>query len=181
MNIEKIEAIIEAILFATGDVVSLKNISSIIGYNESDTKEIINNLIIKYQNKGIKIIQINESYQMCTNPDYFSYIKNLYTIPKKKSLSQTLIETLAIIAYKQPITKSQIEYIRGVNSDHSVNNLIKYNLVEEKGRLDAPGKPILLGTTDDFLKYFGFSSLEDLPTISDEEKIKEQIEQELLK
>ena len=116
---------------------------------------------------------------MCTNPEYFDYIKNMYTIPQKKAISQTLLETLAIIAYKQPITKAQIEYIRGVNCDHAINSLVKYELIEEKGRLDTAGKPILFGTTQYFLKYFGFSSLENMPILADEDEIKKQIEDEI--
>lgn len=181
MDIKKSQGIIESILFATGELVSLKNISTTINKTEKETKEIIYNLIEKYKkNKsGLKIIEIENSFQMCTNPEYFSYIKNLYTIPQKKTLSQTVLETLAIIAYKQPITKAQIEYIRGVNSEHSVNTLIKYGLIEEKGRLDVIGKPILFGTTEEFLKYFGFSSLKEMPPLENDEIIKKSIENEI--
>ena len=181
MEIKNIENIIEAILFAKGEPVSLKNIANTLEKNEQDVKDIIEKLIYKYEEekKGIKIIKIDDSYQMCTNPDYFDYIKKLYNIIPKKALSQALLETLAIIAYKQPITKAQIEYIRGVSSEHAVNNLIKYELVEEKGRLDAPGKPILFGTTDNFLKHFGFSSLDNMPVITNEDEIKKQIENEV--
>lgn len=169
MDTHQIESIIEAILFASGSSVSVKNIANAIEQDEKTTNKIILNLMNKYnlENRGIKIIQIENSFQMCTNPNFFSYIKNLYSIPQKKTLSQTLLETLAIVAYKQPITKSQIESIRGVNSDHSVNTLIKYGLIEEKGRLDAIGKPILFGTTEEFLKYFGFSNLNEMPKIPD--------------
>lgn len=181
MDTDKAESIIEAILFATGDSVSLKNIAIAINENEKTTKKFILDLMDKYNSKkgGIKIIQIENSFQMCTNPEFFSYIKNLYSIPQKKTLSQTLLETLAIIAYKQPITKAQIENIRGVNSDHSVNTLIKYGLIEEKGRLDAIGKPILLGTTKEFLKYFGFANLNQMPPLENDEILKQTIEEEL--
>ncbi|MDE6357324.1 MAG: SMC-Scp complex subunit ScpB [Eubacteriales bacterium] len=181
MDIEKAEGIIEAILFATGDSISLKNIAIAIEKDEKITKEIMDNLINKYnlENRGIKILQIEDSFQMCTNPEFFSYIKGLYSIPQKKTLSQTLLETLAIIAYKQPITKAQIENIRGVNSDHSVNTLVKYGLIEEKGRLDVIGKPILFGTTEEFLKYFGFSNLNQMPPLEDDEVLKKAVEEEL--
>lgn len=174
MNMQHINGIIEAILFAKGEPVSLKNIAYALQKSEKETKKILNYLIQKYDNecRGIKIIKLGDSYQMCTNPDYFSYIKCLYDIPQKKTISKPLLETLSIIAYKQPITKSQIEYIRGVNSDYAINSLIKYELIEEKGRLDAIGKPILFGTTNYFLKYFGFNSLENMPRIADEDYIK---------
>ena len=181
MDIKNIEGIIEAILFAKGEPVCLKNIAYAIEKNEEETKLILENIIKKYEqeNRGIKIIQIDNNYQMCTNPQYFSYIKNLYNVPQKKTISQTLLETLAIIAYKQPITKAQIEYIRGVSCDHAINNLIKYELIEEKGTLDTIGKPIVFGTTDYFLKYFGFKSLDNIPNVDNEEDIKKQVENEV--
>ena len=107
---------------------------------------------------------------MCTNIEYFKNIKNIYDAPRKKRLTPSVLETLAIIAYKQPVTRGNIEEIRGVNSDRAVNKLIECNLVCEKGRLDAPGKPILFGTTDEFLKYFGFSNLDSLPAIEEVDK-----------
>ena len=179
MNIKEY-GIIEAILFASGELVSLKNISKAIDKTEEEANEIICNLMKRYDENesGLKIIQIENSFQMCTNPKYFTYIKNLYTNEQKKTLSQTLLETLAIIAYKQPITKAQIENIRGVNSEHSINSLIKYGLIEEKGRLDVIGKPILFGTTEQFLKYFGFSSLKEMPPVENDETIKKYIEEE---
>lgn len=181
MEHKKIESIIEAMLFAKGEPVSLKAIAKTLNLTDSKTKEIIENLINQYETnkRGIKIIKVDNAYQMCTNPEYFDYIKNMYTIPQKKAISQTLLETLAIIAYKQPITKAQIEYIRGVNCDHAINSLVKYELIEEKGRLDTAGKPILFGTTQYFLKHFGFSSLENMPILADEDEIKKQIEDEI--
>lgn len=176
LNLKELEGVIEAILFASGEPVAIKNISRTIGQTEKFTQKIINSLIDKYniEKRGIKIIKTDDTYQMCTNPDYFEYIKELYSIPQKKNLSQALLETLSIIAYKQPITKLGIENIRGVSCEHAVNALIKYELVEEKGRLEAIGRPILLGTTKEFLKYFGFSSLEEMPRI--EEVGNEEIE-----
>lgn len=181
MNIQKVEAVIEAILFANGDSVPMKTIAVCLELDEKTTKNIILSMIDKYneQKRGIKILQIEDSIQMCTNPEYFPYIKNMSKAPQRKILSQSLLETLAIIAYKQPITKSEIELVRGVNSDHAVNSLVKYNLAEEKGRLDAPGKPMLFGTTPDFLKYFGFSSIEDMPTTQNYNELKLEVETEL--
>lgn len=181
MNNDKEKAIIEAILFAKGEIVPLKNIAVAIDKKENQTKSIIDEMIKTYkeEKRGISIICVDNGYQMCTNPDYFSYIKKVYAMPQKKVLSQPLLETLAIIAYKQPITKGQIEYIRGVSCEHAVNSLIKYELIEEKGRLDAVGRPILFGTSEYFLKHFGFKSLEDMPKAIDDEDIKKQVENEL--
>lgn len=172
MNIIEYEAIIEAILFASGEAVNIKNIAYAINKDIDSTKVLINNLAEKYiiDKRGIIIIEVGETYQMCTNPDYFEYIKSLYSKPQKKSLSSAILETLAIIAYKQPITKSGIEKIRGVNVDHAINKLIKYNLVSERGRLDAPGKPILFGTTNEFLKSFGFKNLSLVSEVYEDNK-----------
>lgn len=167
MTISESEGAIEAVLFATGEAVSISRIADGIGQDVKTASGIIRNLADKYENenRGIHIIEINGSYQMCTNPNYYEYIQALLKNPQKKVLTQSLIETLAIIAYKQPVTKAQIEEIRGVNADHAVNKLMEYNLVIEKGRLDAPYKPILFGTSDEFLKYFGFKNLESLPEL----------------
>lgn len=169
MFMTELEAAIEAILFACGESVEIKNLAKAIDQDTDTTKSLVKNLNSKYVNekKGIIIIEVEDSFQMCTNPEYFSYIKKIYESPKKKNLSPAILETLAIIAYKQPVTKAQIEEIRGVNSDHAVNILVKYNLVEEKGKLDAPGRPFLFGTTEDFLRHFGFKSLSALPEVED--------------
>ncbi len=169
MTIQELESVIEAILFASGETVALKDIAYATEQDENTLKSVIDNLSDKYtyENRGIRIIRVGEGYQMCTDKNCFDYIKKLYQAPTRKTLSTTLLETLAIIAYKQPVTKGQIEEIRGVSADHAVNRLVEYGLVSEQGRLDAPGKPILFGTTDEFLRYFGFSSLEDLPVSVD--------------
>lgn len=164
------EAAIEAILFAAGEAVELTKLANCIGQDLKTAKLIMQGLMDKYNVKrhGIHIAEIGESYQMCTNPDYFSYVQQLVEMPGKRVLTQTLLETLAIIAYKQPITKAQIEEIRGVNADHAVYRLMEYNLVIEKGRQDSPGRPILFGTSDEFLKHFGFSNLSRLPLLSND-------------
>ncbi len=181
MTLKELESVIEAILFASGEAVSIKNISAAVEQDEKTVASVVNNMADKYtlEKRGIKIIQVGESYQMCTDPQYFDYIKKLYQSPARKTLSTTLLETLAIIAYKQPVTKGQIEEIRGVSADHAVNRLVEYGMVEERGRLDAPGKPILFGTTDDFLRYFGFRTLDDLPqTFADHEQLRLEAERE---
>jgi len=165
VNINEYENAVEAILFASGESVELSRLAFCLELDEKTLKSIITRLMDKYsgENSGIKIIQVNDAYQMCTNEIYYDFVSKLVKAPSKKVLTQTLLETLAIIAYKQPITKSGIEDIRGVNADHAVNKLVEYRLVCEVGRLDAPGKPILFGTTDEFLKYYGLKSLRDLP------------------
>ena len=175
MQLLGLESVIEAILFASGEAVELKELAEAIEQDIETTRKLVNNLSDRYivEKRGMRIINIENGYQMCTNPDYFTYIKNLYGVEKKKSLSPALLETLAIIAYKQPITRAEIEAIRGVSAEHAVNTLIKYKLVCEKGRKDAPGKPILFGTTDDFLRFFGFDSISNLP--KPEEPSKEAI------
>ncbi len=169
MIINEKEAIIEAVLFAAGEAVSFKDISMAVGVDISEAIKLTRGLIEKYKSekRGVLIIEAGESFQMCTNIEYFKNIKNIYDAPRKKRLTPSVLETLAIIAYKQPVTRGNIEEIRGVNSDRAVNKLIECNLVCEKGRLDAPGKPILFGTTDEFLKYFGFSNLDSLPAIEE--------------
>lgn len=169
MKLTDIEAAIESILFMSGESISVSKISYAIEQDLKTTKSIIHNLMFKYEqeNRGFQIIEIGNSYQMCTNSKYFEFVKRIYGISQKQTLSQALLETLAIIAYRQPITKIQIEDIRGVNADHAVNKLLERKLIKEVGRMDAPGKPILFGTTDEFLKYFGFNSLDKLPKIDD--------------
>jgi segregation and condensation protein B len=169
MKLTEIEAAIESILFISGEAVTLSKIAYAIEQDLKTTKSIIGNLIQKYESekRGLQIIEINNSYQMCTNPQYFDYIRKLYVSSQKQVLSQTLLETLAIIAYKQPITKMQIEEIRGVSAEHAVNKLLERKLICEVGRMDMPGKPILFGTSEEFLRYFGFKSLDKLPKIED--------------
>lgn len=169
MSIDEYESAIEAILFASGESVEISRISHCLEIDEKTVKSITARLMDKYttQKRGIKIIQTNDSYQMCTNEKYYDFVGKLVKAPSKKMLTQTLLETLAIIAYKQPITKSGIEEIRGVNADHAVNKLVEYQLVCETGRMDTPGKPILFGTTDEFLKYYGLKNLSELPDLPD--------------
>ena len=156
------EKILEAILFASGESVPLSVLSMAIGISIHETRhllECMESLYFKEQ-RGFILIRVNDSYQLSTNPIYYDHICRLIQTPKRKLLTQTLMETLSIIACKQPVTKAQIEEIRGVNADHAVNKLMEYNLITEQGRLDAPGRPILFGTSDDFLRHFGMESIE---------------------
>ena len=121
----------------------------------------------KYQKeeRGIRIIELDHAYQLCSKPEMYEYLIRIAKQPKKYVLTDVMLETLSIIAYKQPVTKAEIEKIRGVKSDHAVNKLVEYNLVKELGRLDAPGRPILFGTTEEFLRTFGVQGLEELPSV----------------
>ena len=157
MNLDKIEAVIEAVLFSMGEAVPLNKLAMVIEQDEKTTKKIIRNMMDKYDSidRGIQIIEIDNAFQMSTKSDMYDYIRKITFHPKKIILTDILLETLSIIAYKQPITKAEIEQIRGVKSDHTVNKLIEYNLVCEIGRMDAPGRPLLFGTTEEFLRNFG--------------------------
>lgn len=179
MNLMELESIIESILFISGDAVSLNTIAKTIDMDKATTKAIIKSLADKYitEKRGIQVVEIDGAYQMCTSPKCFEYLKNMYKSPQRQGLTQALLETLAIIAYKQPITKAQIEEIRGVTADHAVNKLIEKNLVCEAGRLDTPGKPILFGTTKEFLRYFGFTSTNELPVLEEDNGLVEILDE----
>ncbi|MDF2587201.1 MAG: segregation and condensation protein [Anaerocolumna sp.] len=183
MEIKKLEAIIEAILFTIGEAIDVERIAAAVDHDVDTTRKVIRNMMDQYlaQNRGIQIIELDGAFQMCTKPEMYESIIKITHIPKKHILTDVLLETLSIIAYKQPITKQEIEAIRGVKSDHAVNKLIEYNLVSEVGRMDAPGRPILFGTTEDFLRSFGIQSLEDLPIVNPEkvEDFKLEAEEEI--
>lgn len=165
---EKLEAAIEAILFSAGDSVETGRIAKAIGQDKTTTEKIIRNMMLKYnaRDRGIKILELDGAFQLCTKQEYYEYLVEIALQPKKAVLTDVMLETLSIIAYKQPVTKQEIEKIRVVKCDHAINKLVEYNLVQELGRLDAPGRPILFGTTEEFLRNFGVQSTEDLPTIS---------------
>ncbi len=168
MEIKEAEAAIEAILFAMGDSVDLEKIAKAIEVDAATTRKIIYGMMEHYRarNRGIQIVELDGAFQMCTKSSLYEYLIRVAKQPKKITLSDTVMETLSIIAYKQPITKLEIEKIRGVKCDHAVNKLVEYELVKELGRLDAPGRPLLFGTTEEFLRHFGLQSLEDMPVIN---------------
>ncbi len=167
MEIYQIENIIESLIFSYGDALSLDKICDILELDKKTVRSLMKNYMDKYNSsdRGIIIREINDKYQMCSNPKYFDYVSKLYQIRQKQALSQAAYEVLSIIAYNQPITKAKIEQIRGVNSDSAVTRLLERNLVKEAGKLDVPGRPRLYETTDEFLKCFGFKSIRDLPML----------------
>ena len=170
MSIRHMEAVIEAVLFTMGGSVETAKLAVSIGQDADTTRKIIHNMMDRYNNEehGTKIIELDDSFQMCTRPEYYENIIKVASQPQKNVLTDSALETLSIIAYKQPVTKLQIEQIRGVKSDYVVNKLLEYNLITELGRLDAPGRPILFGTTEEFLRCFGLTSVDDLPSVSPE-------------
>lgn len=181
MRLSELEAVVESLLFIAGEAVPLTSIAQTIEMDKATAKAIIHTLADRYEDekRGIRIVEIGDAYQMCTAAECFEYIRNMYKSPNRPGLTQALLETLAIIAYKQPITKGQIEEIRGVSAEHAVNKLVERRLVCEVGRLDAPGKPILFGTTEEFLRYFGFKNVSQLPELKEaDEKPAEEAEKE---
>ena len=182
-GVKTLQAAIEAILFTMGESVELSKIAKAIEQDEQTTEELLQDLMKKYEskNRGIRIIELDKSYQMCTKKEMYDYLIRVAKQPKKYTLTDVLLETMSIIAYKQPITKIEVEKIRGVKSDHAVNKLVEYGLVEEVGRLDAPGRPMLFGTTEEFLRTFGVGSIDELPVISEDmvEQYKEEAEYEI--
>lgn len=183
MSIKEMEAVVEAILFTMGESVEVSRIAKVIEQDTETTRKIIRNLKDKYEteDRGICIIELEDSFQMCTKKEMYEYLIRIAKQPKRYVLTDVVLETLSIIAYKQPITKLEIERIRGVKSDHAVNKLIEYNLVAEVGRLDSPGRPILFGTTEEFLRRFSVQSVDDLPGVTPEkvEDFKAEAEEEI--
>ncbi len=182
MEIKKLQGIIEAILFTMGESVELSRIAAAIEHDEETTRKMIYNMMDEYEaeNRGIRIIELDDAFQMCTKKEAYEYLIRIAKQPKRYVLTDVVLETLSIVAYKQPVTKLEIEKIRGVKSDHAVNKLVEYGLVEEVGRLDAPGRPLLFGTTEEFLRRFSVQSLDELPTLNPEqvEHFKEEAEDE---
>lgn len=182
MEIEKVQAVIEAILFTMGDSVELSRIAEAVGHDEETVRKLIHHMMDRYEeeDRGIRIIELENAFQLCTKKEMYEYLIRVAKQPKRYVLTDVLLETLSIIAYKQPVTKIEIEKIRGVKSDHAVNKLVEYGLVEETGRLDAPGRPLLFGTTEEFLRRFSVHSLDDLPVVDQAqiEHFKEEAEDE---
>ncbi len=182
MDIKKAEGAIEAILFAMGDSVELKEIADAIGQDPQTTRKILRQMMDDYakEDRGIQIQELDGAYQLCTKKEMYEYLIRVAARPKKYVLTDVLLETLAIIAYRQPVTKLEIEKIRGVKSDHAVNKLVEYGLVCEKGRKETPGRPILFGTTEEFLRRFGLHSVDELPGLNEEqmEAFKTEAEEE---
>ena len=182
--VENLKAVVEAVLFAMGNSVELKKLASVLNMSDTETKALIGSMQEEYNsdvNRGITIVELEGSIQMCSKTEMYEHLMKIATVPKHYSLTDTVLETLSIVAYKQPVTRIEIEKIRGVNCDHAVNKLLEYGLITELGRLDAPGRPLLFGTTEEFLRCFGVKSLDELPTVSAErlEEFKKEAAEEI--
>lgn len=163
------KSILEALLFLSGEVLSAHSFKEVLGLPEADIENLMDELATEYRDRkrGILIVGIADGYQMVTNPEYAEWVKKFRSIHTSSRLSMPALETLAIIAYKQPIIKAEIEQIRGVNSDSSIKTLYDKRLIKIMGRKEAPGRPFLYGTTREFLQYFGLKDLTEMPTLKD--------------
>ncbi|MBQ8391825.1 MAG: SMC-Scp complex subunit ScpB [Clostridia bacterium] len=168
---KNIECALEAVLFSLGEAVEIERLAQALEVREDEVRDAFEKLKTKYEkeNRGIKLIEIDGSVQMCSNPDYFECIKRVTQIEKQAGLSSAALETLSIIAYNQPVTKGTIEFIRGVDCTYSVTRLLERGFIDELGRAETPGRPILYGTTMEFLRCFGLKSLEELPPLPEKE------------
>lgn len=167
MEINKSKGVIESILFSAGREVKIKELMSALEASSEEIITVVESMKEDYKNeeRGLQIINVGEAYQLCTKQEYYEYLYSIFDKRNKPNLSQAAIETLAIIAYNPKITRAEIEAIRGVNSDGTIYKLLDYNLIEETGKLDAPGKPGTYGVTSEFLRVFGFGNLNELPDL----------------
>ena len=182
MDRQREKAILEAVLFTMGESVEVERLGAVIEEDKKTTRELLKEMKAEYEERacGVTLMELEDSFQMCTKAEMYEYLTKIATTPRKYVMTDTLLETLSIVAYKQPITRAEIEKIRGVSCDHAVNRLVEFGLIAEVGRMDAPGRPLLFGTTEEFLRSFGVKSLEELPELSavQMEEFKLQAEQE---
>ena len=179
----KQESIVEAVLFTMGKSVELRQLAAALDCDEYVARAAVERLMKRYQqeDRAMEIIELENAYQMCTKSEYYDALITVAKTPKKQVLTEAVLETLSIIAYKQPITRTEIDNIRGVSCEYALNKLIEYGLVYEAGRLDAPGKPALFATTEEFLRRFGVGSKKNLPSIDadKEAEIVEEVQKEV--
>ncbi len=178
METVKLASLVEALLFAQGNSISIDKLCEIFEVGKKELKAAVALLKEKYdkEDSGIELVELENNLQLATKAFAYDYLTKLVKNAPRYVLSDSVLETLSIVAYKQPVTRAEIEKIRGVSCDHAINKLLEYELIEEVGRLDAPGKPLLFGTTEQFLRSFGVKSLTDLPQMNPEiiEEFKEQ-------
>lgn len=182
-SMEQTKAVIEAILFTMGEAVEVSKLADVLEMDVKAVKEVLRTMEERYreEDRGIMLTWLEDSVQLCTKPQMYEHLIKIAKSPRKMTLTETVLETLSIIAYKQPVTRVEVERIRGVSCDHAINKLLEYDLICELGRLDAPGRPLLFGTTEQFLRCFGVSSIEDLPEVNPVqiEEFKQQAEAEI--
>ena len=180
---KSLEGAIEAILFSVGDSVEIAKLSEVLETDKKKIREILTRMQEKYESeeRGIRIMFLEDAVQLCTKPEYYQQLIKVVQKQKAYTLTDTVMETLSIIAYKQPVTKAEMEKIRGVSCDHAVNRLLEFGLIRELGRLNAPGRPLLFGTTEEFLRIFGVSSTDNLPVLNTVqiEEFKKEAEEEI--
>ncbi len=180
---EQLMAAIEAILFSMGESVEISALAKALEVRTNRIKQALKKLQKKYDapSRGITLQQFDDAVQMSTKPEQYENLIKIAKVPKKMTLSDSVIETLSIVAYKQPITKIEVQGIRGVSCDYAINKLLEYDLIKELGRKDAPGRPILFGTTEQFLRSFGVKNLAELPSLNTVkvEEFKEEAEAEI--
>ena len=167
-SVETLRAEIEAILFSLGESVDIAVIADAVGLSRAETEKVLKDMQQRYEaaDRGIRLIRLEDRYQLSTKKELYPTLIKVVRQPQKTTLTDVLMETLSIVAYRQPVTRTEIEKIRGVKCDHAINKLVEYNLIQEVGRLDAPGRPILFGTSEDFLRHFGTDSVDDLPVMN---------------
>ena len=167
-SVETLRAEIEAILFSLGESVDIAVIADAVGLSRAETEKVLKDMQQRYEaaDRGIRLIRLEDRYQLSTKKELYPTLIKVVRQPQKTTLTDVLMETLSIVAYRQPVTRTEIEKIRGVKCDHAINKLVEYNLIQEVGRLDSPGRPILFGTTEEFLRHFGTDSVDDLPVMN---------------
>ena len=178
MEIKQYQAAMEAILFASGEPVAVSRLSEVLDLDDETTIRIADDLMHDYNTRsgGLHIVRLDDQYQMCTSKEYAEYVRKAMDIRRNTPLSQAAMEVLAIVAYNQPVTRAFIEQVRGVDCGAVVQGLVLKSLIEEKGRLELPGRPLLYGTTADFLRCFGVSSLEELPPLPQKDEDADMVE-----
>lgn len=184
MEKERMRAVLEAVLFTMGDSVDVARLSQTLEISAGEVKAFLREMKEEYdadESRGVTLLELDGAWQMCTKSDMYEWLIKIASSPRKYTLTDSLLETLSIIAYKQPVTRLEIEKIRGVSCDHAVNRLLDFDLIMEVGRLDAPGRPLLFGTTEQFLRSFGVTSIEELPQMNTDrlEEFREQAEKEV--
>ena len=181
MKASKLQAAVEAILFASGEPIELERIAEALEIEPEDCEQVINNLSAQLdeRNSGITVLKLGDKYQLSSRTEYAEVIRDVLELRKNTPLSQAAFEVLAVIAYNQPVTKSFVEQVRGVDCSGVISTLCQKKLIEEKGRLDLPGRPIIYGTTPDFLRCFSISSLDELPAIPESEKEEAEVTEDI--
>lgn len=176
MNFKKLESTLEAVLFALAEPIELERLSQALEIDELTIEQTLDNLSAKYieNERGLRLLKLENKYQLCTDTQFADEIRKVLEVKKNAPLSQAAFEVLAIIAYNQPITKSFVEQVRGVDCSGVISTLCQKQLIEEKGRLELPGRPLVYGTTSNFLRCFSMSSLDELPKIPEKENSNEE-------